>query len=301
MVYRMFSRYAAVLALLLPSAAALAAPAAALKAAPHQAVYKLELDQNRQNSHVVRADGTLTFALSDACDGWMTDQKLEIRFLYAQGAQANVVVNTSSWEAKDGSSYHFTSRTLNNGEETEVFRGKARLTPEGGEAVYSQPPGKTVKIMPGAVFPNQHNMRILAHAALGGPMPSQVVFDGTDAKAQNEVSVFMSRPVALAADKSVPDALRKEPLLQGAAWPTQLAFFPLPQEKGTPGGGQDAGQGQSADTLDDDLASGTPDYELKLDLLPNSVARKLLIDYGHFSVKGTITAVKAIPATACAR
>lgn len=269
---------------LLLSSVALASPP--LKFAPHEAEYELHLDQNRPNSQVLRADGKLVFTLSDGCDGWTTDQKMEIKFLYAQGQQATITVNTSSWEANDGSSYTFSSRTLNNGKETEAFRGKASLSATGGEASYSLPKGKTVKIAPGVMFPNQHTIMILQRAVAGEKVPNQRVFDGTDDKALSDVSVFLGKPLAMADDKNVPEKLRKDPLLQGTSWATHLAFFPVPDKT-------------AKQPVEEPDEISTPDYELKLDLLANSVARGLSIDYGNFTVRGTINRLKSLPESGC--
>lgn len=275
----------ALLPCLLFSPAVLASPP--LKFAPHEAEYELHLDQNRPNSQVLRADGKLIFTLSDGCDGWTTDQKMEIKFLYAQGQQATITVRTSSWEANDGSSYTFSSRTLNNGKETEAFRGKASLSATGGEASYSLPKGKTVKIAPGVMFPNQHTIMILQRAMTGDKVPNQRVFDGTDDKALSDVSVFLGKPQTMADDKNVPEKLRKDPLLQGSSWATHLAFFPIPDKTAKQ-------QPEETDEI------STPDYELKLDLLANSVARGLSIDYGNFTVRGTINSLKSLPESGCA-
>lgn len=271
---------------------ALAEAAPSVNFAPHEAVYTLRLDQNRPNSQVMRADGKLTFTLTDACDGWTTDQKLEIAFVYTMGQQTKLVVTTSSWEAKDGSSYTFSSRTMNNGRQSEAFRGKATLTASGGQAVYSQPNGKIVKIPAGAIFPNQHSMLIIQAALDGKKVQNQLVFDGTDNKAQSDVSVFLGKPVALDDDKSVPNDLRLIPLLQGKATPTHLAFYAL---QDTTAKDKD---GNSPDVADETGAS-TPDYELKLDLLANSVARGMTIDYGSFSMRGTMASLKALDTSTC--
>lgn len=279
-----------VFAALLLATTAQAAPAVSF--APHEAVYTLKLHENRPNSQVMRADGKLTFTLTDACDGWTTDQKLEIGFVYAMGQQTKLVVTTSSWEAKDGTSYTFSSRTLNNGQQSENFRGKATLTASGGEALYSQPAGKTVKIPAGAIFPNQHSTLIIQAALAGAKVQNQLVFDGTDNKAQSDVSVFLGKPVALDDDKDVPGELRQNPLLQGKATPAHLAFYAVPDASANSKNGNGAN-----DT--DETGAGTPDYELKLNLLPNSVARGLMIDYGSFTMRGTIASLKTLDNSAC--
>lgn len=261
------------------------------KLAPHEATYRLELEQNRPASQVISASGKLVFMLNDSCDGWTNDQMLEIRLLYTEGEQTNLVVKNSSWEAKDGSIYTFASRTLRNGEQAEIYRGRASLSATGGEAVYSVPAGRTLQLSAGTVFPAQHSLMILRHAQAGEKVPARIVFDGTDEQAESEVSVFLSKPVPLADDKSITDSLRKHPLLQQAAWPTQLAFFSREDEKKP--------KASDNDDATDDTASGTPDYELRLDLLPNNVARRVLIDYGTFTMRGTLSELKSLPDAGC--
>jgi hypothetical protein len=274
------------IASLLLSTTALQAEASTLKIAPHEAVYDLQMDQNRPNSQILRADGSMTFTLADACDGWTVDQKLELKFLYAQGEQSTILVTTSSWEAKDGKTYNFTSRTLNNGKQTEIFRGKANLTGTGGEAVYALPKDKKVKIPANAMFPNQHTLMILQHALAGEKVPNQLVFDGTDEKAQSDVSVFLGKSIALADEKNLSDTLQTNPLLQGVAYPASLAFFALPEAN-------------KKNEQANENEGGTPDYEIKLDLLANGIARKLLIDYGHFTVRGLMKTIKPLPESGC--
>ena len=48
-----------------------------------------------------------------------------------------------------------------------------------------------------------------------------------------------------------------------------------------------------------DTETGEPDYEMNLNLLSNGVAQKMLIDYGDFSVTGTLTDIEPIPAAGC--
>jgi len=258
------------------------------KLAPHEATYELHLEQNRPSSHVVSADGKLVFILGDSCEGWTNEQNLDLQFVYTQGEAAKVAIRTSSWEAKDGSRYTFSSRTLNNDKETEAFRGKAQMEAKGGTAIYTQPKDKKIVLSRDTLFPTQHSLIVIQAALAGQKVPNQMVFDGTDANAQSDVSVFLGKPIALADDKTVAESLRGSPLLQGLAWPTQMAFFAKPDPNAK---------------LDDEASNnaddGLPDYELMLDLLPNGVARKLLIDYGNFSVRGKLTQLKPLPDTGC--
>ena len=98
--------------------------------------------------------------------------------------------------------------------------------------------------------------------------------------------VRLGKPLAMADDKNVPEKLRKDPLLQGTSWATHLAFFPVPDKT-------------AKQPVEEPDEISTPDYELKLDLLANSVARGLSIDYGNFTVRGTINRLKSLPESGC--
>jgi hypothetical protein len=45
--------------------------------------------------------------------------------------------------------------------------------------------------------------------------------------------------------------------------------------------------------------TGEPDYEMNLTLLKNGVARDMQLDYGDFSVSGTLTNIEPLPAGNC--
>jgi hypothetical protein len=278
------------------SAAASAAPLAAVPASfvPHEAVYQLALAQNRPSSHVTSATGTMVFLLRDTCDGWTTDQTLDIQILSAEGDSTQLRVQNSSWEAKDGQTYHFTSRTVSNTDEPEIFRGQARLSASGGEAVYTLPRSKRVALRAGTLFPNHYTALVLSDGLAGRSVPSQRVFDGTDENAESDVTVFVGKPSAASSDANLAADLQKHPLLQQPAWPIQLAFFSAatPTKTSSSTAGTDAIE-------DRDTASGLPDYELGMDMTAGGVARRMLMDYGSFSVRGTLQKLRALPMSFC--
>ncbi len=69
--------------------------------------------------------------------------------------------------------------------------------------------------------------------------------------------------------------MKNNPLLSPPSWPVRMAFFKI------------------------DTETGEPDYEMNLNLLANGVARTMQIDYGDFSVTGTLSDIEPIPAPGC--
>ncbi len=244
---------------------------------PHRAVYQMSLAQSRQSSQVINVQGKMTFSLGDACDGWTNEQKLEMKYYYAQGQVVDSMVSNASWEAKDGSRYTFTARSGSDGQESSAFRGAAtRDDAKGGKVVYVVPKGKQTELQPGTIFPNHHTVQILQAAANAEGMPNKIVFDGSDENGQSEIGIFVGKPTSLAQDTYFDAKLTGNPLIQGNAWPVRMAFYPTKANDG-----------------------GIPDYEMTMDMLPNGVVRGMLVDYGNFSVRGVLTLIEILPPNGC--
>ena len=244
--------------------------------APHRAIYDMTLSSVKNGSNIADVSGKMIFEWADACDGWAIQQHLRLHFNYAEGDVSDVNSNEVTWESKDGKRYNFNIRRVQDGKETEDYRGKATLS--GGDndkAVYSSPEGKVVAFNRETIFPSAHTKMIIEKASNGEHFFTRRVFDGTDEGGSNDVSVFISPPRTQHVEATADEKLDSNPLLAATAWPVHLAFF----------------------KIDDD--TGEPDYEMDLLLLSNGVARSMKIDYGDFSVTGTLKAIEPLPAPHC--
>ncbi len=257
-----------------PAAAPLAAQNAKVTIAPHRAIYDMALTSVKNGSNIADVGGTMIFEWADSCDGWAVQQNLHLHFNYAQGDVSEVASNEVTWESKDGKRYNFNIRRLNDGKETENYRGKAVLTgKEDDKAVYTTPEGKSVVLTPETIFPSTHTEMIIAKALAGEHFFTKRVFDGTDEGGSDDVSVFISPPQPQRFDAG--DNLSSNPLLDVPAYPVHMAFFKI------------------------DDPSGEPDYEMDLTLLSNGISRTMRIDYGDFIITGTLKAIEALPAPHC--
>mgnify|MGYP001809960502 CR=1 FL=1 len=251
--------------------AAPSAPGAPGDIAPHRAAYKLSLHSARSSSQIADVKGAMSFEWGDACDGWTTEQRFQLNFVYAEGASDEMTTTYATWEAKDGRRYRFNVRKLVNGEADEEVRGDARIDQPGsaGEVVYAKPEPRKEKLPAGALFPSAHTIALLQKAAAGERFYSELVFDGADDKGAAQVSAVIAKQAALGSKLT-------SPLLSGGkAWPVRMAFFPM------------------------DGDSSQPDYEMTVRLLGNGVAEGMRIDYGDFVIDAVLEKLEPLAKSGC--
>ncbi|MGE3624062.1 MAG: cell envelope integrity EipB family protein [Bdellovibrionales bacterium] len=248
---------------------------ARVKIVPHRAIYNMSLASVKNGSNITGVSGRMFFEWSDVCDGWAVQQHLQLHFNYAQGDQSNVTSTVISWESKDGKRYNFNVRRLNDGKETDIFRGKAVLAADGGHVTYTSPKDKTLKLSKGDIFPSTHTELLIRNALSGEKLFTRRIFDGSDEEGISDISAFIGPPLGEIETTDLSPKLKDNPLLDQPGWPIRLAFFKLNTE------------------------TGEPDYEMNLTLLSNGVAREMRLDYGDFSVGGTLSDIEALPPVDC--
>ena len=236
----------------------------------------MSLASVKNGSNITGVSGRMLFEWSDVCDGWAVQQHLQLHFSYAQGDESDVSSTVISWESKDGKRYNFNVRRVSDGKETDLFRGKAVMGEDGGLVTYSTPKDKTTKLTADTIFPSTHTEMLIRKAEAGEKLFTRRVFDGSDEEGISDISAFIGpqQAVTLQAAQTNPK-LKNNPLLEPPSWPVRMAFFKLETE------------------------TGEPDYEMNLTLLANGVARNMQLDYGDFSVSGTLTDIEPLPAAEC--
>ncbi|MER2520251.1 MAG: cell envelope integrity EipB family protein [Bdellovibrionales bacterium] len=250
-----------------------------LSIVPHRAIYNLSLASAKNGSNVKGVSGKMMFDWNDTCDGWTVQQHMQLHFNLGENGESTVVSSEITWESKEGDKYNFNIRRITDGKETEKFRGKATLGPDGGTVAYSVPEGKTDKLPAGSLFPSAHTRMLLQKAASGEKFFMRQVFDGSDEEGTNGVSAYISPPIAEHQKTELPTSLKNNRLLQATEWPIRLAYFKETGETGE---------------------SGESDFEMNLNLLSNGVAKSIRIDYNDFSVQGTLAALEPLPKHDCA-
>jgi hypothetical protein len=248
----------------------------AVDIAPHRAVYSMTLGSAKPSSGVVSAQGSMTFAWGETCDGWTVEQRYKLGMHYAEDADVDMSSNFVTWESKDGLHYRFFQRKLKNGEPDEEVRGEATLDGpgQGGKVEFTKPSPSTLDLAPGVIFPTAHTILLIERAQAGEAFVGKQMFDGSTDENAIDVTAVIGAPqtaAATAAEEPV-----KSPLLERPSWRMRLAFFP-------------------ADATPDDK----PDYELGMRLLDNGVSRDMVLDYGDFAIKAKLDEIAPLPKPKC--
>ena len=257
---------------LLAASLMLSAPIGAWAATPdlvsHRAIYEMTLKSARQSSDIAELNGQMLIEVTDVCDGWTLKQRIALIIADFEGNTVNSYTSFASWESKDGQQFRFEQKTLQNDITVEELSGKAAMAPDGaGVAVLNKPAGVSHELEPGTLFPGRHTALLIASAEAGEVFVNRVVFDGTTPEGPSQISAFISQPVT---------AQRLPGEVQGPqVWPIRLGFYSAASN------------------------ASEPDVEIGVLLQANGVTRHMTLDYGSFSIEGSLDRLELLPAADC--
>ncbi|GBQ32271.1 cell envelope integrity EipB family protein [Gluconacetobacter sacchari] len=249
---------------LLCGAAAPARAEAPVALAPHRAVYDLTLVAVT-GGDTISASGTMTYAVSDACSAWSTQQQLKLQTVSRSGAVTEMVSDYATLEAKDGHSLVFRTVQTANGRPASRVAGEATMTPAGGEIRYTQPAAHTVRLAAGVLFPMAHTRAIISAAEQGSTSISPVLFDGTGEDGPQDTYVMI------------------------LGWTHPPSASPFPQLARLPSGRVHVAF-YTASSHD-----MRPDYEIGMRYFANGVSDDLDMDFGDFRMHGTLHSFTPAP------
>jgi hypothetical protein len=246
-----------------------APPAIAL--ASHRAVYDVSLVRASQRDGVRGARGTMTYALTDRCDGYTIESQMHLDMGLANGADSELDQRYAAWEAKDNRSATFRMLVRENGHVKDSYHGTVTLDGAGaGRAVYSGDQDVTYDLPAGTLLSTAHLAALLQAAARGETFVNRPVIDGSFDDGPYRVGGVIGPskrarvPAGGAAD-----------LAAGPAWPLALAYFQL------------------------DSDQDTPDYELVMNVGANGVARHLVQDFGGFTLAFELLSAEPLAGPPC--
>ena len=257
-------------AALILAATGAAAPGFCAPLIAHHAVYKLTLDTSKEEG-VLAATGTMTYDVLDACTAWTTSQHLVINVTNKDGQDVKMVSDYATLESKDGTHLDFHTRELTDQSVTQQLDGTADLDRSGGKghADFTSPQKSSVLLPLGTLLPMAHTAAIIDAASAGKKFLSVPLFDGTGSDGAEDTFVTIENWRKPAEQK----------------WPT-LSALPF-------------GRVHIA-FFDRTNASETPTYEVSMLYWANGVADAMVMNFGDFSMDGTLDQFEARAAAKCA-
>jgi hypothetical protein len=270
---------ASLLAALLTGRAEALAAKEPIKLVAHRAVYEMSLDDARQATGITGIDGRMVFEFSGSeCDGYTLNMRMVTQMTDSQGQNNLTDLRSSTWEDGNGQKFRFQSSQYLNDKLGDVTMGHAvRELPDAKVKVsLSQPARAELNLSGQVLFPTQHSLALIEAAEAGKSLLQAKIYDGSE-KGQKvyETTAFIGKPVPAGADAGLEAVAKEKGLGDLVSWPVSIGYF---EAKGG------------------DL---TPSYQIDFRLYANGVSRNLLIDYGDFSIRGTLSSLEYLKAEAC--
>lgn len=251
--------------------AKLADPAASLLS--HRAVYTMALSKISESDGVRAASGSMTYTLTDRCDGYTIETDLSLSLSFANGNENQVEQRYAAWEAKDGKSSTFRFQVVENGKIAKAYHGDIHFKDDGmGTANYDDGKVQTFDLPRGTLLSTAHTLALLKSAAAREKFVSKMVIDGSFDQGPLWVTATIAPPhdggvLAVKGDSGT--------MTGGQYWPVGLAYFPA----------------SSSQT--------TPEYEITQNILGTGVTRSMLQDFGGFTLSFTPVRVETVAKPPC--
>ncbi len=247
---------------------------------PHRAVYDMELADTGKVAGIAGLTGRMVYDFSgSACEGYSINFRFVTAFQGKEGGSQVTDLQTSSYESGNGESFQFLSKTFVDQRKVEATRGTAETNGEGKSIVLQEPKERTFQIDGSAIFPTVHLRKIIEAAKAEQHFLTADVFDGSETgdKVYATTAVIGAGHMEPLKGAEEPGTVVKE-LPRVTYWPVTIAYFDPTEEK-------------SGEEL--------PAYRLSFLLYENGISRQMVLDYGEFAIKGTLSDLKLYDETPC--
>ena len=253
---------------------------------PHRAVYEITLADKKAAVSVSDVRGRMVFEVKGSpCIGYTQNMRMITRITDQQGKRTLSDIRSSTWEKTKGKRFRFNSSQYFDQALQETVSGVATRQ-KNKINVQIKEPGAAALDLPGDVlFPTQHSLAILKAARANKHHLAVRIYDGSEMGQgfYQTYSYIGKKILPKKKTGSKPTKAEKKLARLGLAelpsWPVAISYF--------------KGQGGKEDFV--------PSYELSFRLYPNGVSRNLLINYGDFSVKGSLDQIKYLRKGRCRR
>ncbi|MCY4397418.1 MAG: DUF1849 family protein [Rhodospirillaceae bacterium] len=239
---------------------------------PHKAIYALAVDRVRSAANLAHAEGAIFYEFHETCTAWRIRQRFKLRITRNDREAEETETNSILVEARNGRRLSFSVVTSSDGTVTERLSGVATLGRAGAPGVVEirEPEPARIALPAGTVFPTRHFLEIVRAAERGRRSIWSTVFDGSEEGGRHSginVVILGSRPS--------PGVAEPRPILRRPGWLMRVSYF-APE-----------------------AADRRPTYTFRAHFTDSGVARDMVLDYGAFSLTGTLKAIEPLARPEC--
>jgi hypothetical protein len=270
-----FARLVVPTLMILPAAAAPSLAAGAL--VPHRAVYDLALEEATDRSGITGIDGRMVYEFNgSACDGYTVTFRFVTQINTSETSRLTDQ-QTTTYEEGNGESFSFVTRSFIDSALDRELKGTAELG--GDETLVSlEKPQVRELALDATQFPTQHMIELIAKAEAGESFYETSIYDGSE-----DGDKVMTTSVVIGQEATPggrdPELEAIEQLEDETFWPVDIAYF----------------------DLSDTAGEGLPTYRISFKLHESGVTRDLVMDYGDFSMSGTLVDLALFETPACSQ
>ena len=230
----------------------------ALSLTSHRAIYTMSLSKVSNSDGVRAASGTMTYTLTDRCDGYTIETNLSLNLAFANGNENQVEQRYAAWESKDGRSSTFRFQVIENGNIAKAYHGNIQFNDDGtGTATYEAGDTSTFELPRGTLLSTAHTLALIKSAQAREKFVSKFVIDGSF----DEGPFWVTAAIAPAHDGSVAAVKGGSATFgEGRYWPIGMAYFPVKSEQ------------------------AIPEYEISQNLLGTGITHSMVQDFGGFTL-----------------
>ncbi len=260
------------------------AQATDIKLQPHRAVYEIMLDGSSVGAGIVELSGRMVYELSGStCAGFTQKMRMVTRSSNNDGETSVSDLRSTFVEGADSRNFRFETENFRDRRLSETTKGSARFREKSGQSrslriQLNAPTAKALALDTRALFPIEHSIKLIEAAQSGKRIFASDVYDGSDKGDKIYATTAAIGPElsqqAKAAMRAVPEA---EKLANLRAWPMSLSYFDKSEDR-------------------DDAV---PTYEVAFVFFENGISRRLIFDYGTFSLKGRLSSLTLLPPVKC--
>ena len=257
--------------------------------ASHRAVYEMSLGAHADRAEVTSVEGRLVYEFSGSkCEGWTSRFRLVTRLGLMTGGgdpekQASASrltdLRTSSYEDPDGKTFDFLNQNYIDDRMVEDTKGLARHEDGRTTVRLDRPAAKSVDLPSRVKFPTEHLAAIVAAARAGRTLEEIDLYDGSESGEKTyRTTVVIGREQTGDDDTTTEPAAASDIVKGKRRWPVDVSYF---------------------DPAKIATGEATPDYQMSFLLYENGISRKMRLNYGEFSLQGTLSALTALPTSSC--
>lgn len=237
----------------------------------HRAIYDLKLKDASDRSGIEGMVGRMVYEFTgSACTGFTTNFRLVTKIDTGEETRLSDQ-QTTTFEDLSANQFHFETRSFTDEQLDRQVSGDAKIAGDGVKVEIKQPDGRELDL-PASAFPTTHMLDVIKSAREGKHFFEARVFDGSENGDQALLTTTVigkqQPPEAGDVDADQAGEFSKVPF-----WPVTIAYF-------------------------NEAAAGdpTPVYNMSFKLYDNGITRDLTMDYGDFSLSGSLVKLELLKA-----